>query len=232
MVGGVDVKAFMSGEPVSLEPEASALEALELMSHHGIRHLPVLDGHKRVVGVLSIDDLRAALPFSVHLDAAPSPRERELAREWSVAELMTHAPETVGEDTALSEAAQTMATRRIGCLPVVDAEGCLTGILSETDVLYALATTLWTDELRARRAEGTEIEIFVTALRRERAAISARNDPSDERAARRLHGLDRALAHAAQGRLGICEDCGGRIPLTRLRALPGTTRCMACAARG
>ena len=39
----------------------------------------------------------------------------------------------------------------------------------------------------------------------------------------------RALDHAAQGRLSVCDGCGGRIPLTRLRALPGTTRCVRCA---
>jgi RNA polymerase-binding transcription factor DksA len=51
----------------------------------------------------------------------------------------------------------------------------------------------------------------------------------DGLAARRLEAIDRALDHAAQGRLSVCDGCGGRIPLTRLRALPGTTRCVRCA---
>ncbi|MBW2270382.1 MAG: CBS domain-containing protein [Deltaproteobacteria bacterium] len=154
MQRGVDVKNWMSGDPIAVEPEASALEALELMLNHGIRHLAVLDRGRCAVGVLSLDDLRVVLPFPVRLGVMPSPKERELAREWSVGEVMTPAPETVAEDAPLSEAAQRMATLRIGCLPVVDTDGHLVGMLSETDVLHALATALWSDEVRERRAGG------------------------------------------------------------------------------
>jgi acetoin utilization protein AcuB len=153
---GVDVKNWMSGDPVSVDFDASALEALELMLNRGIRHLAVLDSGRCVVGVISFDDLRAVLPFAVRMGVMPSPQERELAREWNVAGVMTPNPETVGEDASLSEAAQRMATLRIGCLPVVDPEGHLAGILSETDVLHALATALWSDEVRERRAGGEE----------------------------------------------------------------------------
>jgi acetoin utilization protein AcuB len=262
MPGNVDVKTWMSGDPVAVEPGASALEALDLMQDHGIRHLPVLDPEQRVVGVLSFDDLRAALPFSLRLGAVASPEERELAREWVIAEVMTHAPETVREGTTLSEAAQRMASLRIGCLPVVDAEGRLVGMLSESDVLQALVTALWSDELRERRAGG-ELEGLVASLKRERAAIAQRlellhaterelsrdlhdtpgdaadrgaeqrevsiTERFDEHAARRLEALDHALDQAEQGRLGVCEHCGGAIPPARLRVLPGATLCVACA---
>lgn len=262
----IEVKNCMTGDPVAVSPEASALEALERMIDRSIRHLPVLDAGRRVVGVLSIDDLRAALPFPVRMDAAPSPGERNFAREWTVGEVMTHAPETVAEDGSLSDAAQRMANRRIGCLPVVDAEGCLTGMLSETDVLGALATALWSDEVRERRALGGALDGLVESLERERAAIAVRldrlhsterelsaglhdtpDDPAgrgaaqrevslverfDALSARRLAGLDRALDRASQGQLGVCESCGGAIPLARLRALPGATQCVACARLG
>ena len=62
-----EVKSHMSGQPVSIEPDASALAALDLMIDHGIRHLPVVDGARRVCGVLSFDDLRAAVPVSFSL---------------------------------------------------------------------------------------------------------------------------------------------------------------------
>ena len=255
------VKAWMSGDPVALGPEASALEALDLMVERGIRHLPVVDGESRVVGVLSLDDLRAALPVGVNLRAPLSAPERELARDWCVGEVMTHAPETVTADTPLAEAADRMADRRIGCLPVVGDDGRLSGILSETDALRALATTLLTG--REGRGERTELDELVDELRRERERIAARLDrvhavereltldaygeprdaaeqgsdlrelrlaeTLDALAARRLEAIDRALDHAAQGRLSVCDRCAGRIPIPRLRALPGTTVCVRCA---
>jgi CBS domain-containing protein len=151
---GIDVKNWMSGDPVAVAPEASALEALELMLDHGIRHLAVIDSGRHVVGVLSLDDLRAVLPFPVRPGVMPSPKERELALEWSVDDVMTPAPETVDAEASLSQAVQQMASLKIGCLPVVDSEGHLAGILSQTDVLHALATALWSDEVREHRASG------------------------------------------------------------------------------
>ncbi len=259
----ISVKSQMTGDPVAIDADASAAEALELLVDHGIRHLPVVDGDRRVIGVLSLDDLRAALPIPVVPGSPPSPTDREAARDWRVGEIMTHAPETATAETSLQEAAERMAERRIGCLPVVDEEGRLEGILSETDVLHALATSLWSDQVRERRSGLAELEALVSELRRERERITRKLDrlhqherevtttlgsqPTDRAeqaaevsevqltegldvlAARRLEAIDRALDHAAQGRLGICDSCRGRIPLTRLQAMPGTTICVACA---
>ncbi len=259
----IPVKQLMSGDPVSVAPDAAASEALERMMDRGIRHLPVVDPDARVVGVLSIDDLRAALPVFSRGQGPLSESQRAASRELRVGDIMTHAPETLPEGASLSEAAERMADRRIGCLPIVEEDGRLAGMLSETDVLHALAASLWTDRVRERRGKSTELRILVEELRRERQRISERLDRlhAEERqlsadlhdepmdrpeqaadlgavrraealdalSARRLEALDRALDHAAQDRLGVCDACGQPIPLARLRALPGTTVCVACA---
>lgn len=274
------VKTWMSGDPVSVAPDASALEAFELMLERGFRHLPVVavepanpvrGGHKAsaagpvVVGVLSIDDLRAALPFAISLRQSLTPAEREQARAWQVGEIMTHAPETIDLEASLGEAAERMAEQRIGCLPVVDEVGRLAGLLSETDVLWALATSLRTGRGAARRERANELQALVAELERERERIRTRlaermageraleavvrEEPLDEAergadltevrtagaldelAVRRLAGIDHALDRAAEGLLGRCESCGGAIRAARLRALPGTTICVACATR-
>jgi acetoin utilization protein AcuB len=259
-----NVKEWMSGDPVWIEPGACALEALEQMQDRGIRHLPVLGADRRVIGVLSLDDLRAALPFPVGLRDQPTLDQRESAREWTVAEAMTHAPLTLQEGADLADAAEQMAERRIGCLPIVDAEGRLAGILTETDLLHALATLLWSDRQRERPQRASdELERLLGGMRREREAIAARLDGYhalerslsthssrepldfsdagsdlselrvteglDALASRRLAALDHALDRAARGMLGVCERCGGAIVPARLRALPGTTLCVACA---
>lgn len=257
------VKEWMSGDPVAIEPEASALECLDLMTDRGIRHLPVVDAARRVVGVISVDDLRAALPLPLAPRQPLSPSEREIAREWQVGDVMTHAPETLTCDASLAEAAEHMAERRLGCLPIVDEQGRLAGLFSETDALYALATSLRLREDRPLRARHAELEALVATLQNERERITQQLDryheverrfsidphdqpmdqaeaaadlrevrltaSLDELAARRLETLDRALDRAARGRLGVCDRCGGAIPVTRLQALPGTTVCVACA---
>jgi acetoin utilization protein AcuB len=228
------VKEWMTGDPVALDADASALEALDLMVDRGIRHLPVLDAAHRVVGVVSLDDLRAALPGSVSLRAPLSAAERSAALEWRVADVMSHAPLTIGEEAGLGEAAERMAEARIGCLPVVGEDGRLAAILSETDLLHALATRLWAESRSAPR-EREPADALAKELARERDRLRSRlaaEGPAGALAApasRRLEALEHALERAAAGKLERCEGCGGRIPATRLRALPGTTLCVRCA---
>lgn len=141
------VKPFMTGAAISIEPDASALEALDLMIEYGFRHLPVLDPQRQVIGVVSFDDLRAVFPVRISLSAPPRPEDLGAMRDVTVSEAMTEAPFTVTRDTSLAEAAQQMLDHRVDCLPVVDESGGLDGILTETDLLHALVTAVWTEEL-------------------------------------------------------------------------------------
>ena len=142
-----NIKPWFSGSPVSVEPDASALEAHDRMVRFGIRHLPVVDTKGQVVGVLSMGDLRAHLPIPLGRSTPCAAEEREQALEWRVSDVMTPAPATVGPEASLREAADRMADGRIGCLPVVDDEGCLAGLdleqpddlghlFSETDFFF------------------------------------------------------------------------------------------------
>jgi CBS domain-containing protein/RNA polymerase-binding transcription factor DksA len=248
---------------VTIEPQAPAREALALMVEHDVRHLPVVDALGRLVGVLSLDDLRAALPASAGKGAHPHALAQAEFGGGAVGELMSFAPECATPDTPLAEAADRMAELRIGCLPVIEGRNGLVGILTETDALRALAWASWPEQRRERTARETDLDALVTRMRAERERLEralrgyreteerfaghAREEALDfsERAAdaseseharllrdlasRRLDGLDRALERAADGKLRFCEHCGRRIPLARLRALPGTTRCIACA---
>jgi DnaK suppressor protein len=53
----------------------------------------------------------------------------------------------------------------------------------------------------------------------------------DDEERRRLADVEAALRRLARGRFGVCEACGGPVPAARLRALPWTRRCVACARR-
>ena len=217
------VKEWMSADPVTIEAQAPALDALERMVEHGIRHLPVVDALGRVVGVISIDDLRAALPLAAVSGASAGKVGRVEIGAGRVGELMTFAPHTVRAETPLAEAADRMAELRIGCLPVVENEGGLVGILSETDALRALAATLWTDELRARRSVETELDALVARLRSERERVARAvgryteaerrfsTHPQEEPVDFSERAADRSEAESA----GILEDLAVR----RLEAL-------------
>ncbi len=63
----VTVGEIMTGNPDTLAPGDSALDALELMRTRKYRHLPVVDDG-RVVGMVSIRDLYAAVKTALEKD--------------------------------------------------------------------------------------------------------------------------------------------------------------------
>ena len=52
-----------------------------------------------------------------------------------------------------------------------------------------------------------------------------------QNAERLLYKVERALARMDEGSYGICRNCGKPIDPARLRAIPYTRYCMACASR-
>ncbi len=139
----VELDAYMTRKPISIEPDAPALAALDLMIDHGFRHLPVVEASKRVCGVVSFDDLRETLPVPVSLMSPPAADVRQQVLDVSVRDAMTPDPVTIRADAPLEEAVSRMLQGRFGCLPIVDGEGRLEAIVTETDLLRALATALW-----------------------------------------------------------------------------------------
>ena len=57
----VKVAEFAEGRPVPIGADDSVEEALRTMSEHGVRRLPVIDGHD-LVGVVSQADIARHLP--------------------------------------------------------------------------------------------------------------------------------------------------------------------------
>lgn len=131
----------MTREVVTVAPDATVADALETMRSNNIRHVPVLD-RGRLVGVVTDRDLRLAL------DA-----DGGGARDTAVAEVMSAPPVTAGPDTPIETAAEILAGRRLGCLPIVD-DGELVGILTESDLLRAFV------ELMAGRERHSRLEIL------------------------------------------------------------------------
>ena len=112
--------------------------AFGLMESRRIRHVPVLRGD-RLIGMLSDRDLRVYLPPPVPFAGLSG--YAALLDRVRVEEAMATEPISIGPYHAVTEAARVMLERRIGALPVVD-EGKVIGIVTQTDILWALASLL------------------------------------------------------------------------------------------
>jgi acetoin utilization protein AcuB len=126
------VEDVMSRSLVTIAPEETLRAAVDLLLKNRIRHLPVVNG-SALVGIVTDRDVKRATP-SVLSGIDRDEYERVLA-ETKVAQLMTRDPVTVTPKTKLKAAVEIFIKRRVGALPVVD-EGCLVGILSDTDIVH------------------------------------------------------------------------------------------------
>jgi CBS domain-containing protein len=109
--------------------ERDSLEQAHLsMRAAGVRHIPVVDSGRRVVGILSDRDILRAMA------------EDTLDRPVSAA--MTREVRTVRPDTPAHEAARVLLEHKIGSLPVVGDDEQLVGIITETDFLRVACEAL------------------------------------------------------------------------------------------
>lgn len=132
------VRDLMSAEVVTLERGETLDIADRIMSLGRIRHMPVVDADGRLCGLVSQRDLfRGALARAIGL--ARSAQDRLLGA-LLVQDVMTAEPFTTTPETPLGEAAALMLLRKIGCLPVIDGDRRLVGIITEADFVAHVAS--------------------------------------------------------------------------------------------
>jgi len=129
------VRDRMSSPAVTIAPDTPFQDALQQMRDHGFRRLPVVDPKGRLVGIVSERDLLHAAPSSA--TSLSIWEVHYLLWKIEVRELMTREVITTTPDTPIEDAARLMATNKIGGLPVVDGDGRVTGVITETDIFRA-----------------------------------------------------------------------------------------------
>ncbi|OQA39761.1 MAG: Inosine-5'-monophosphate dehydrogenase [Chloroflexi bacterium ADurb.Bin325] len=143
------VGEIMTSPAIVVGPDMSVSAANALMREKSIRHLPVVD-KGRLVGIVSRGDLREAT-FTEAVNADTYELHFMLNR-LTVERLMTRRVYTITADAPLVQAVELLNKHKIASLPVVDAEGQVIGIITESDLLKTLAHYLRQLEATAEAA--------------------------------------------------------------------------------
>lgn len=114
------VSDLMSTAVITANASETVKEAHSDMQVGVIRHLPVLDDRRRLVGMLSDRDVLRVVGAK---------------RNGKVADIMTREVVTIAPATPAHEAARLMLDLKISSLPVVDEDGALVGMVTQTDYL-------------------------------------------------------------------------------------------------
>lgn len=128
------VKDIMSNELVYLSPDRNFDCLDEVMKWHHIRHVLVLTPEHHLAGVVSNSDLLAAVLENIHFT-----NQKKLIRNIRVADIMKTKIETIHYKDNLSDAAWTMIENGVSCLPVLDDDEEVIGMLTEADFVKVYA---------------------------------------------------------------------------------------------
>ncbi len=115
------VKKSESGiiiDPIYIAPDATLADAEDIMREFKISGVPVVDGHNKLLGILTNRDMRF---------------EKDLKKR--VDEVMTKMPLiTAKKGISLDEAADIMHKNKIEKLPIIDDDGFLKGLVTIKDI--------------------------------------------------------------------------------------------------
>ncbi len=136
------VRDWMSSPPITIDIDATLPEACELLRKHQIRRLPVLQDGK-LAGIVTRGDLRGAQPSEA--TTLSIWELNTLLAKLKIKSIMTPEPITIRDDATISNAAQLMIDYKVSGLPVVNADGDLVGMITESDI-FRMVVRNWREE--------------------------------------------------------------------------------------
>lgn len=134
------VQKFMTASPHTINGNVGLETAKDMMTKHGVRHLPVqVAGH--LVGIVSERDLLLG-------------RALDKTGTLTVEEVMTPEPYSVSPETPLREVVEKMATNRYGCAVVREGNGKVVGIFTAIDAMRVISENLNISPRKAADSKG------------------------------------------------------------------------------
>jgi len=141
------VEDIMTEEVVSLKGDKSISAAIEVMQEGKFRHLPIVGDQGKLIGVVSDKDVLQYLPSQRgRLGLQEDEFEGKLfnvapddpALKQTVRHIMCPDTKYVSPDCDFYEMVRIMYEAKVSCLPVIDKERNLLGIVTVTDVMRSL----------------------------------------------------------------------------------------------
>ena len=134
----ITIDEFMTADPYTLSENDSLNDARKIMTERNIRHIPVTDNDKHLLGLVTQRDVLAATDSnSKHqIKSAPDAADQDIL----LSDIMIKNVSVIHESDSLREAALFIQSHKYGCLPVV-ADNRLVGIITDSDFI-AIAINL------------------------------------------------------------------------------------------
>ena len=142
-------KDIMTKDVITVKPEATVENLARLLMEHKISGVPVVDDEKKIVGIVTENDLirknkRFHIPtiirlFDAYILLGSGKADAEIKKmaASTVGEICTEKVVSIQEDTSLEDIATIMAEQHIHLLPVLS-DNTVIGIVGKADVVRSM----------------------------------------------------------------------------------------------
>ena len=158
------VKDHMTPNPYTITKDVVISKAVEIMRKNHFHRLPVVDEQGKLIGLVTgglVEEQSGASSTSLSIYEL-----NYLLSKTKVQDIMIKHVTTISQDVFVEVAAQTMLEKEISCLPVVDEDNRVIGIITDKDIFQAFI------ELLGHRKQGTRFIFAATDTPGEFAPIA------------------------------------------------------------
>ena len=142
------VEEIMTTELITLSPNSTISEAVQIIKDNKIRHIPIVDENKRLVGLVSSKTLKNEISLNAITETGTPISEKKI-EDVMIKNVITGHPLDFVEEIAL-----TFYEMKISCLPILSG-GQLVGLVTASDLLYTYV------ELTGANKPSSKIDIRV-----------------------------------------------------------------------
>lgn len=129
-----NIKHIMSTDLKTAKPTDSVSVVDSYFKENRIHHVPVVNQEHEVVGVVSKSDFLYLLRGFTENEVDIFIREAKL-RSFKIHEIMAKEIEVLSEEADIHSAVSLLAQNRFRCVPVVNANNKLVGLVTPIDIL-------------------------------------------------------------------------------------------------
>ena len=135
------IKDFMILPPIILNYNESFSKVEQILRERGIKHLPILDENGRLGGLITLSDLYRTCSPRRTIDGAYVYDKAQLDN-FILKNVMTKNPKTLKADNTLKDALEVMTFGGFGCLPIVDDDRRIVGVVTQTDIIRIVSSAM------------------------------------------------------------------------------------------
>ncbi len=133
------VKDFMTKDVITCQPDEKITKVIDLMNSKKIHRLPVVDANNQLIGIITEGMITTANNSATSLSIFEL---NYLLSKTDVKTVMIKKVIKINENELMEAAAQKMLQNDIGCLPVINENDQVVGILTQNDIFKSFLNVL------------------------------------------------------------------------------------------